>query len=135
MGLFVIGLVLAAVGAVLLAVTMLVNRQRILGLACGGLALALSLIAIAFSTAIYVNDSQGGIVIRKFGDNLPSNRVVASQPSEMGPQAKVLGPGWHFGFWPWIYDLDQVPTITIDQGSVGVVSALDGKSLPNGEIF
>jgi hypothetical protein len=134
MVLFVVGLLFALVALVLFAVPALVSNQRPLGLAVATLAVLASLTAIAFSTAIYVNDDQGGIVIRKFGADMPSNRVVAAH-GEKGPQAGMLGPGWHFGFWPWLFDLTQVPTVTIEQGQVGVVMALDGKPLPAGEVF
>lgn len=133
MGLFVFSLILAGVGLVLWVAPGLL-RTPLLGRMAAVMAIAASLVAMAISTAIYVNDDQGGIVIRKFGPDLPANRVVAAA-GEKGPQARVLGPGWHFGFWPWIYDLQQVPAVTIDQGQVGLVAAYDGKSLPTGEVY
>ena len=129
-----LGLILIVIAMVLFVVPQALNNQRPVGYAVGFLAALGSLAAIAISTAIYVNDDQGGIVIRKFGTDLPANRVVAAN-GEKGPQAEMLGPGWHFGFWPWIYDLTQVPTSTIEQGSVGVIMALDGKPLPAGEVY
>jgi hypothetical protein len=129
-----LGLMLIVIALVLFAVPQTLNNHRPLGYAVGVLAVLGSLSAIAFSTAIYVNDDQGGIVIRKFGPDLPANRVVAAH-GEKGPQAEMLGPGWHFGYWPWLYDLTQVPTMTVEQGHVGVVMALDGKPLPAGEVF
>jgi regulator of protease activity HflC (stomatin/prohibitin superfamily) len=134
MMLFVLALMLLVTAAVLFAAPALVVGNRVLGMMTATVAAGLALVAIAFSTAIYVNDDQGGIVIRKFGADLPANRVVAAH-GEKGPQAEMLGPGWHFGFWPWLYDLQQVPTMTIEQGHVGVVMALDGKPLPGSEVF
>lgn len=134
MMLFVLALMLLVTAAVLFAAPVLVAGNRVLGLMAATAAAGAALVAIAFSTAIYVNDDQGGIVIRKFGADMPANRVVAVQ-GEKGPQAEMLGPGWHFGFWPWLYDLQQVPTMTIEQGHVGVVMALDGKPLPGNEVF
>lgn len=130
MGTFIFGLLILAVAAVLFVVPSLV-RSPGLGRFLGAVAALIGLIVVAFSTAISVRDDQGGIVIRHFGPDLPANRVVAAN-GEKGPQAVVLGPGWHFGFWPWLYSLDSVDTITISPGHVGVVNALDGKSLgPN----
>jgi len=133
MGMFILGLLLFGAALVLFLVPTLA-KSRALGLFLGASLLVCALAAVGFSTAIYVKDDEGGIVIRKFGPDLPANRVVAAN-GEKGPQATVLGPGWHFGFFPWIYDLQPVPTITIDQGHVGVVNALDGKPLPPGEVF
>jgi len=133
MFLFVLGLILAGIGAILLLAPSLA-RSRVLGIFLGVCLIAAAVSAVGFSTAIYVKDDEGGIVIRKFGPNLPTNRVIAAN-GEKGPQAMLLGPGWHFGFYPWIYDLQPVPTVTITQGQVGVINALDGKPLPAGEIF
>jgi len=133
MSLFIFAILLALAGLVLLAVPLLLPN-RLLGLAAGVLALVLSLGFLALSTAIYVDDDKGGIVVRKFGPDLPTNRIVAVN-GEKGPQAKVLGPGWHFGYWPWLYDLKLEPTITIEQGYMGVVGALDGEPLPANEIY
>lgn len=89
---------------------------------------------IIWSTAIYVEDNQGGVVVRKFGPDLPSNRIIATE-GEKGPQAKVLPPGWHFFYWPFLYDLVPVGNVEIPQGKLGVITARDGNSLPDGEVF
>jgi regulator of protease activity HflC (stomatin/prohibitin superfamily) len=133
MGSFVFGIIAVVAGIVLLLAPELV-RSRALGRAAAMLCFVIAVLMVALSTAIYVDDDRGGIVVRKFGPDLPPNRVVAAN-GEKGPQAEVLGPGWHFGYWPWLFDLTLVETITIDQGNVGVVSALDGKPLPNGEVY
>ena len=133
MFLFVLGLILAGCGAILLLAPSLA-RSRALGLFLGVCLIAAAVSAVGFSTAIYVKDDEGGIIIRKFGPDLPTNRVIAAN-GEKGPQAMLLGPGWHFGYYPWIYDLVPVPTVTISQGQVGVINALDGKPLPPGEVF
>ena len=96
---------------------------------------ALGLILIVISTAIYVEDDQAGVVVVKFGTDLPTGQIIATN-GEKGPQASVLPPGWHFGYWPWQYELKTVNNITIPSGAVGVVEAKDGsKPLPKGEIF
>ena len=94
-----------------------------------------AVIIIVASTAIYVEDNQAGIVIRKFGADLPTGQIIATK-GEKGPQARVLPPGWHFFYWPWLFDLKTVDNMTIPQGNVGVVEAMDGATaLPKGEIF
>lgn len=135
MGSFVLGII-ALLAAILVALLpdLVPVRPRALA-RLGALVVAvIGVVLIALSTAIYVDDDRGGIAVRKFGADLPANRVVAAN-GEKGPQAEVLGPGWHFGFWPWIYDLTPVDTVTIEQGQVGVVSALDGKALPDGTVY
>src|SRR4051812_26067270 len=134
MAVFVIGLLMLGAAAVLLLVPQMLNGNALLGRAAAVLLIIGGLSTLMVSTAMYVDDDKAGIVVRKFGPDLPANRVVAAH-GEKGPQAEVLGPGWHFGYWPWLYDLAQVATTTIDSGHVGVVNALDGKSLPNGEVY
>ena len=133
MFLFVIGLVLGVAAAVLILVPGII-RPRPLGVLVGSLAGVLALIAVLFSSALVVGDNQGGLIMRNFGPDLPANRVVAAN-GEKGPQARVLGPGWHFGYWPWQYTVEPVECVTIDQGKVGVVVALDGRSLPEGVVY
>lgn len=133
MGMFILGLLILFAAVVLLLAPGM-TRNPALGRFLGVVAVLIGITAVAFSTAISVRDDQGGIVIRHFGPDLPPNRVVAAN-GEKGPQASVLGPGWHFGFWPWLYSLEPVDTITVDPGHVGVVNALDGKPLPGGAVY
>jgi uncharacterized membrane protein YqiK len=100
----------------------------------GGIVAAVGLIMVVVSTAIYVEDDQGGVVVKKFGSDLPAGQIIATK-GEKGPQAYVLPPGWHFFYWPWLYDLTAVDNIDIKQGQIGVVTAKDGKALPEGEVF
>lgn len=100
----------------------------------GALLIGMALVVAFFSSAIYIESQETGVVVRKFGPNLPSNRVVAVT-GEKGPQAAVLGPGWHFGYWPWNYDIEHVRVMDIPAGELGVVTALDGRPLPAGAVF
>jgi regulator of protease activity HflC (stomatin/prohibitin superfamily) len=109
-------------------------EQRLLMVAGAVIGLIVGLGVVVWSTAIYVEDDQGGVVVRKFGPDLPANRIIAIE-GEKGPQAKVLPPGWHFFYWPFLYDLEQVDNEDIAQGMLGVITARDGKTLPSGEVF
>jgi len=100
----------------------------------GGIVMLVGLVMIVVSTAIYVKDGQSGVVTKKFGKNLEGGAIVATD-GEKGPQAYLLPDGWHFGFWPWQYTLTAVDNIDIPQGQIGVVTAKDGKSLEDGEVF
>ena len=97
-------------------------------------AAVVGIVAIIGSTMIFVGAGQGGIVTIKFGRGLENGRLVAVN-GEKGPQADVLPPGYHFGYFPWNFNLEAVPNMNVPEGSVGVVVALDGKSLPSGEIY
>jgi hypothetical protein len=87
-----------------------------------------------FASAVSVSSDETGVVIRTLGADLPAGHIVAVA-GEKGPQAKVLGPGWHFGYWPWSYEVEKVGTVLVPNGAIGVVTALDGKVLPGGTVF
>ncbi len=133
MPLFILGLIAALVAVVLLAAPSMM-RERALGILAGIAGLLLSAVLIGFSSAVSVDDNQRAVVIRTFGESMPQGRVVALD-GQAGAQARLLGPGWHFGYWPWMYEFEVVPTVTIDQGKVGVLTALDGRPLPEGQVF
>lgn len=133
MVLFTLGCIALLAGLVIAMFTTF-GESRALSVISGALLGIVGAIMVFVSTAIYVEDNQGGIVINKFGPDLQSGRIIATS-GEKGPQAKVLPPGWHFGFVPWKYELHSVNNIEIPQGSIGTVTAKDGKPLPDGEIF
>ena len=47
-------------------------------------------------------------MIKRFGASLPSGRIIALN-GEAGYQARMLSPGWHFGYWRWRYRIVKVP--------------------------
>lgn len=127
----VIGLVLAIL--ILSAIPQLPNKVT------RGAAVAtaiLVLIAFAlFSSVHYVGMDEVGVVNKNaMGPKLPSGQILATN-GEMGPQAKVLPPGWHFGYWPVIYTVKNEPIVDVKDGFVGILTANDGKPLPPNESF
>lgn len=100
----------------------------------GVVSLLLGAGALIAASAIYVSSEQTGVVIRTLGSDLPAGHIVAVG-GEKGPQARVLGPGWHFGYWPWSYEVEKVDTVLVPNGQIGVVTALDGRVLPGGTVF
>ena len=100
----------------------------------GLVAILLGAAAFIIASAVYVSSDQTGMVVRTLGADLPAGHIVAVA-GEKGPQAKVLGPGWHFGYWPWSYEVEKVGTIMVPNGQIGVVTALDGQVLPAGTVF
>lgn len=97
-------------------------------------AILLGAAALIIASAVYVSSDQTGVVVRTLGAELPAGHIVAVL-GEKGPQAKVLGPGWHFGYWPWSYEVEKVGTILVPNSQIGIVTALDGKVLPGGTVF
>src|SRR5215207_6484486 len=62
---------------------------------------------------VVIGERQVGVVIKKFsGKNLAAGKLVALS-GEAGYQADTLAPGWHFGYWSWMYSIQKVPVITI----------------------
>ncbi|MDX2110105.1 MAG: SPFH domain-containing protein [Verrucomicrobiota bacterium] len=67
---------------------------------------------------------------RWFGRQMPDGRTVALS-NEVGVQARVLGPGFHF-LIPFIYRTSKYYFIDIPPNQVGVVRAITGKPIPSG---
>ncbi len=92
------------------------------------------MIAVVASTALYVPSDSTGIIEKKFGKNMPVGQIIAIH-GEKGPQAQILGPGWNFGYWPWLFDLSRVKNIVVPEGKVGLIEASDGTALESGQIY
>jgi uncharacterized membrane protein YqiK len=87
---------------------------------------------------IVVPDNSIGVTTKKFvlvGRNrrLPDGKIIALH-GEAGFQADTLAPGLHMGLWPWQYQIEIVPFLTVPPGKVGCVEACDGKPLASGRI-
>lgn len=89
---------------------------------------------LIFASAVYVPEDEGGLVMKTLGSDLPAGQIIALK-GEKGPQADVLGPGWHFGYWPWSYEVRKVPTVLVPEGQIGLVTALDGRTLSSGDVY
>ena len=90
--------------------------------------------AIDRAPGVYViSQDEVGIVYKKFGSPLPSNRQIALN-GEMGWQVDTLGPGRHFHS-PLSYKVVKQKAIHIDKDEIGLVTANDGASLATGKMF
>lgn len=85
-------------------------------------------------SSVVIGSDMTGVVIKHIGAPLPTGAIVA-QNGEQGYQADILGPGWHFGYIPFLYEVEEVPVIAIPPGKLGFVSAKDGAALPDGETY
>jgi regulator of protease activity HflC (stomatin/prohibitin superfamily) len=97
-------------------------------------ALVVLFLFVLFSSIRHVAEDEVGIVIKHFGEELPSGTIIATM-EEKGPQARILGPGWHFWLWPGLYDVEIEPIVSVGSEQVGLITAVDGGPLPKGQAF
>lgn len=69
-----------------------------------------------------------GVLVRKFGKDLPSGEIIARDESFKGIVRDVLGTGRH-RINPYAYDIKLYDDITIKPGHVGVVTRLTGTDI------
>jgi uncharacterized membrane protein YqiK len=88
--------------------------------------------------AIMVPSGKLAIVIKKFGlgahKALPDGKIVALN-GEAGIQADTLGPGLHWGYFPWQYEMRLQDFITVPEGMIGIVESKDGYPLSGGRVL
>ncbi|MBL7106254.1 MAG: hypothetical protein ISS77_01435 [Phycisphaerae bacterium] len=98
------------------------------------LIVVVGLAILIFSSVVKIDGDEVGIVEKKLlGGDLPRGSIIATK-GENGIQAQVLAPGWHVK-WKWQYNVIQQKMVEIEQGFVGLVLAMDGRSLPEGVIY
>ncbi|MBI1281185.1 MAG: flotillin family protein [Anaerolineaceae bacterium] len=79
---------------------------------------------------VIISERQVGVVVKRFsGKSLPPDRLIALH-GEAGYQADTLAPGFHLGYFPWVYNVRKVSVTVIPQGEIGLVVAADGASIP-----
>ena len=125
------GLILA--GLIIVSSTQLKSYQ----LRMASIAAAAVVLAVFFTLASfrYVSEDKIGLVSKNVGfKSLPAGKIIATQ-GEKGPQAVILPPGWHPWYWPFIYNIEMVDVIEIEQGTVGMLTAADGQPLPPGSTY
>lgn len=88
-------------------------------------------------TSCLVIDSDGVGHLKRiyFGKEMPQGRIIANS-NEMGPQAKILPPGFHLiPFIRVTHDIEELPILTVDQGKYGFLVARDGNAMPEGQFI
>ena len=84
---------------------------------------------------VNVGPTQIAITERRYlGKELEAGRVFAAG-GEVGIQARYLNPGLHFIPWPFVSVIRKVEFISIAPDELGVVTAVDGDSMPSGRVF
>lgn len=120
-------------GFILAAIPKVPNNS--LRSAMAAAAVAILFVGLAFSSVRFVPADRVGIVTKNvLGDRMDPGQVIAVE-GQIGTQGKVLQPGWHFWYWPVVFDLSTVPLVQIDSDEVGLLEAVDGKPLSVGQVF
>ena len=87
------------------------------------------------SCLVIDSDSVGHLKRIYFGSEMPQGRIIANT-NEMGPQAKILPPGFHLiPFIRVTHDIEELPILTVDQGKYGFLVARDGNPMPVGQFI
>ncbi len=123
-------LAIVALGASFLLTLPAAGRGALVALAA-----SLFVFGMIVGSSVVVDQDEVGILHRQFfGKPLPTGQVIARN-GEMGPQAEMLGPGWHFGYLPFVYSVNVYKITTVQPGQAGFVTARDGQPLPENEMF
>jgi regulator of protease activity HflC (stomatin/prohibitin superfamily) len=131
--------VILLIVGVVLALLIVAAAWKVPSAGARGGAAVLGLIVILLFAALasvrFVGAGEVGIVVKNaLGPRLEGGKIIATE-GQMGVQADVLSPGWHFWIWPVIYDVKSVPLTEVASDEVGLVEAADGMPLPEGQLF
>lgn len=89
---------------------------------------------LVIGSSVVIDANKTGVVMKNFGLSLPAGAIIARN-GEQGPQARILGPGWHFGYIPVMFEVREVEVALIEHGKLGFITAKDGLPLSDQEIF
>lgn len=107
--------------------------QRLASSAVGAGALLIGLFLLASSSFVFIGADRVGHLKRIYGfSELPEGRIIALD-GQKGPQAQILGPGFHF--MPLVrvlYDIEEFGIISVPDGYYGELTAVDGQPMPEG---
>lgn len=95
----------------------------------GGLVL---FVPLFFGGLVVIGEREVGIVVKKFtlrGKGLPAGRLIAIN-GEAGLQADTLAPGWHWGYFPWQFNVKKEAIVVVPQGEIALIVAADGAAIP-----
>jgi len=110
-----------------------VSVEGVLVLASIGAVVALAVIVV-MSGAWNISADDSGLVVKRFGPQLPSGRIIAID-GEAGYQGRMLTPSWYFGLWRWKYRIEKVPVVVVKPGEIALVVAADGAAIPSERVL
>jgi hypothetical protein len=88
---------------------------------------------LAQSSFVFIDADRVGHLKRIYAfEELPEGRIIALG-GQKGPQAQVLGPGFHFiPLVRVLYDVEEYSVFRVPEGRYGQVTTLDGAPMPDG---
>ncbi len=99
-----------------------------------GIVLIIAGLAALVSTSFVLipADRVGHLKRVYLADDLPPGRIIAL-PGQKGPQAEILGPGFHFRpLLNVLFDVEEREVVQVPEGYYGQITALDGAPMPEG---
>jgi len=88
---------------------------------------------IEMKTAITIEPGSLGVVTALTGKPMPQGQIL-SDDDQQGTRRKILMPGTYY-MNPYAYKIETHKAVQIEPGYVGVVTALTGKEMTEGEIL
>ena len=114
------------------------GRAAVIGTIIGGpvFGIVLILAGLAFLTStsfvLIAADKVGHLKRIYLAADLPPGRIIAL-PGQKGPQAEILGPGFHFRpLLNVLYDVEERDVVQVPEGYYGQITTLDGAPMPEG---
>ena len=91
---------------------------------------------ITLPSYVIIDADEIGLLKRKFlAADLPPGRIIAAN-NEKGPQAQILGPGFHFSLLIRILnEIEYAPVVNIPEGHYGILKAEDGLPLRSNQFI
>jgi hypothetical protein len=97
---------------------------------------AVGLLLFASTSFVIVDSDEVGHLKKIYlGRSMSPGQIIAVE-GEKGPQARILPPGFHFS--PFIrvnYLIEYKPVVSILSGTCGLITAMDGVPLREGQVF
>ncbi|KKR48762.1 MAG: hypothetical protein UT86_C0003G0091 [Candidatus Magasanikbacteria bacterium GW2011_GWC2_40_17] len=89
---------------------------------------------LVFMTSFtYIDTDKVGHLKRIYGTDMPTGRVIATG-WQKGPRAEILPPGFQFSFFLKVLnDIEELNTVEVAAGKLRVLTAKDGRALPDGQ--
>lgn len=95
-----------------------------------------ALFVVAQTSFVHIGQDSIGHLKKIYGfKDLPKGQIIA-RDGEKGPQADVLGPGFHI--IPLIkiqYQVEELPVPEVPDGQMGILTARDGQPLRSGQFL
>lgn len=102
---------------------------RLLGLA----SFLIGLFLMAQTSYVFIDGDKVGHLKRIYATEQLAPGHVIALGNQQGPQARVLGPGFHFiPLVRVLYEVEELDLVEIPIGQYGEITTTDGQSMPEG---